>query len=30
MFAYPIVYDLVAEEPEEKEQVAQLIDDIVG
>lgn len=30
MFAYPIVYDLVAETQEEKDQVAQLLDDVVG
>ena len=30
MFAYPLVYDLVAEDMNEKLQVAQLLDDIVG
>lgn len=30
MFAYPIVYDLVASTPEEKNQVRELLDEVVG
>ena len=30
MFAYPIVYDLVADGEEEKQMVEDLVDDIVG
>ena len=30
MFAYPIVHDLVAEEDEDKREVAGLLEEVIG